>query len=163
MASASAMAFWAFSASVVPSQLPVTGDASSRFTTSILYPATIPLACSTAKSTARFMAVPSGIIAPCIGQLVYSLRIPFGCSPAKTGAMPRVRKQITTHRLYCEVLHPFILGSFLLVAHGWLPRAITYLPMIAHLPYTNDSGLVNVVLVQICKIQAAGGTITIEI
>src|SRR6266511_3148679 len=110
MASASATAFCAFSASVVPSPLPETGDASSRFTTSILYSATMPPVCSTARSTARFMAVPSGIIAPCIGHLVYSLMRPLGCSPATIGAMPRARKQITTHRLYCEILHPFILG-----------------------------------------------------
>ena len=68
MASGSATALLAFSASTAPSHLPVCGEASSRFTTSMQNPAATPPASATAMSTPFFMPVPSGSIAPCIGH-----------------------------------------------------------------------------------------------
>jgi hypothetical protein len=68
MASGSATALLAFSASTAPSHLPVWGEASSRFTTSRQKPATAALTSPTAMSTPFFIPVPSGSIAPCIGQ-----------------------------------------------------------------------------------------------
>jgi hypothetical protein len=68
MAKGSATALFAFSASTAPSHLPVWGDASSRFTTSRQYPATVAPASATARLTPFFMPVLSGIIAPCIGH-----------------------------------------------------------------------------------------------
>ena len=68
IASGSATALFAFSASTAPSHLPVWGEASSRFTTSRQYPATTPPTSATAMSTPFFMPVPSASIAPCMGQ-----------------------------------------------------------------------------------------------
>src|SRR5262245_54432189 len=44
-----------------------------------------------------------------MGQLVYSLITPFGCSPARTGTTPKAMKTITPHRISSDCLHPFIL------------------------------------------------------
>ena len=68
IASGSATALFAFSASTAPSHLPVWGEASSRFTTSRQYPATTPPTSATAMSTPFFMPVPSASIAPCMGH-----------------------------------------------------------------------------------------------
>src|SRR5262249_2188773 len=106
MTSASATALWAISASTVPSQLPVVGEASSRLTTSILKPPTAPPWCFTARSTACFIAVPSGIMAPCIGQLVTILVVPC----AWTAAMPMPVTIINTRLTLSVFVTSFILA-----------------------------------------------------
>src|SRR5919106_6602672 len=144
----------------------------------------MPPACSTARSTARFMAVPSGIIAPCIGQLVYSLIVPFGCSPAKTGAMPRARQNTRLQRRYGAILHPII--RRLLSLHAAFratdlvmtltssplggrdtgerdAKCFTHtrgkLPAAVRLRYTNDSTIVNDLLGEVCEACTGNGNI----